>query len=79
MSNIHKTLTSNGFKGFWFAVVGRNRQIYAWLLPRTLPSWFRPPVIACRVALKNKYDPINFFRLNQNIKPSQATLTAMSA
>jgi hypothetical protein len=24
------------------------------------------------VALKNKYDPTNFFRLNHNIKPSQA-------
>lgn len=28
------------------------------------------------VALKNKYDPTNFFRLNQNIKPSGATLSA---
>jgi hypothetical protein len=27
VSNIHKTLTSNGFKGFWFAVIGRNRQL----------------------------------------------------
>ena len=26
------------------------------------------------VALKNKYDPTNFFRMNHNIKPSQATL-----
>jgi len=25
------------------------------------------------VALKNKYDPTNFFRMNHNIKPSQAT------
>jgi berberine-like enzyme len=24
------------------------------------------------VALKNKYDPTNFFRLNHNIQPSQA-------
>ncbi|HEY3290815.1 MAG TPA: BBE domain-containing protein, partial [Anaerolineae bacterium] len=24
------------------------------------------------VALKNKYDPMNFFRLNQNIKPTAA-------
>ncbi len=31
------------------------------------------------VALKNKYDPKNFFRLNQNIKPSQATSAAKSA
>jgi FAD/FMN-containing dehydrogenase len=28
------------------------------------------------VALKNKYDPTNLFRLNQNIKPSQATSAA---
>ena len=31
------------------------------------------------VELKNKYDPTNLFRLNQNIKPSQATSAAMSA
>jgi FAD/FMN-containing dehydrogenase len=29
-------------------------------------------------ALKNKYDPTNFFRMNQNIKPSQAAPTAVS-
>jgi len=28
------------------------------------------------VALKNKYDPTNFFRMNQNIKPSQAAAGA---
>jgi hypothetical protein len=31
------------------------------------------------VALKNKYDPANFFRMNHNIKPSQADPAAMSA
>ena len=31
------------------------------------------------VALKNKYDPTNFFRVNHNIKPSQSTPTAVSA
>jgi hypothetical protein len=31
------------------------------------------------VALKNKYDPTNFFRMNHNIKPSQATWTARNA
>jgi FAD binding domain/Berberine and berberine like len=30
-------------------------------------------------ALKNKYDPTNLFRLNQNIKPSEATRTARGA
>ena len=25
------------------------------------------------VALKNKYDPTNFFRMNHNIRPSQTT------
>jgi hypothetical protein len=31
------------------------------------------------VALKNKYDPTNFFRLNHNIKPSQESPVAISA
>ncbi|HXM92728.1 MAG TPA: BBE domain-containing protein [Candidatus Dormibacteraeota bacterium] len=30
-------------------------------------------------ALKQKYDPTNFFRLNQNIQPSKTTWTAKSA
>ncbi len=30
------------------------------------------------VALKNKYDPTNFFRMNQNIKPSRAKLGAIA-
>ena len=31
------------------------------------------------VALKNKYDPTNFFRMNHNIKPSQTTSTEARA
>jgi FAD/FMN-containing dehydrogenase len=31
------------------------------------------------VALKNKYDPTNLFRMNHNIKPSQAAATSMNA
>jgi FAD/FMN-containing dehydrogenase len=31
------------------------------------------------VALKNKYDPANFFRMNHNIKPTQAAPAATSA
>ena len=31
------------------------------------------------VALKNKYDPTNLFRMNHNIKPSQIAPTAMTA
>jgi FAD/FMN-containing dehydrogenase len=31
------------------------------------------------VALKNKYDPTNLFRMNHNIRPSQTAPTAMSA
>lgn len=31
------------------------------------------------VALKNKYDPTNFFRMNHNIKPTQTAPTAASA
>ncbi len=31
------------------------------------------------VALKNKYDPTNLFRMNHNIKPSETAPTAMSA
>ena len=31
------------------------------------------------VALKNKYDPTNFFRMNHNIKPSKAETIAVSA
>jgi len=31
------------------------------------------------VALKNKYDPTNLFRLNHNIKPSHAAQEAVKA
>ena len=31
------------------------------------------------VALKNKYDPTNLFRMNQNVKPNQAIPSVMTA
>ncbi len=40
---------------------------------------YGPEKYARLVALKNKYDPANLFRLNQNIKPSQRAPATMSA
>jgi hypothetical protein len=41
----------------------------------TVRSSYSPSHYNRLVALKNKYDPSNFFRLNQNIKPSQNITT----
>jgi FAD/FMN-containing dehydrogenase len=36
-----------------------------------IKAFFGPEKYERLVALKDKYDPVNLFRLNQNIKPSQ--------
>jgi FAD/FMN-containing dehydrogenase len=47
--------------------------------PERIKAAYGAEKYARLVALKNKYDPGNLFRLNQNIKPSQAAPAAISA
>ncbi len=47
--------------------------------PERIKAAYGPEKYARLVALKNRYDPTNLFRLNQNIKPSQAAPVALSA
>ena len=47
--------------------------------PERIKAAYGPEKFARLVALKNKYDPDNLFRFNQNINPSQAAPEAISA
>jgi FAD/FMN-containing dehydrogenase len=45
--------------------------------PERIKAAYGPEKYARLVALKNRYDPTNLFRVNQNIKPSQAAPAAL--
>ena len=45
--------------------------------PERIKAAYGPEKYARLVALKNRYDPANLFRVNQNIKPSQAAPAAI--
>jgi FAD/FMN-containing dehydrogenase len=47
--------------------------------PERIRAAYGPEKYARLVALKSKYDPANLFRLNQNIKPTQAAPAASGA
>jgi hypothetical protein len=44
--------------------------------PERIKAAYGPEKYACLVVLKNRYDPSNLFRLNQNITPSHAAPAA---
>lgn len=58
--------------GVYVNYLGREADEGAW----RIEAAYGPDKYARLVALKNKYDPANLFRLNQNIKPNHATQVA---